>query len=190
MRLRTTAASHRRVHVCEVMGRHAGWIACYGGIAGAADYILVPEQPVAFDRLLESVKRRHAKGGDTIVVVAEGARLDGADPAARGARDAFGHERLGGVGEGIARAIEQATGIETRAVVLGHLQRGGSPTAFDRVLATRFGIAATDLVAARKFGRMVALSGSRVVDVPIEAAVGTLKTLDMGLYELAASFFE
>ncbi len=189
-RLRTTAASHRRVHVCEVMGRHAGWIACYGGIAGAADYILVPEQPVAFDHLLESVKRRHAKGGDTIVVVAEGARLDGADPAASGERDAFGHERLSGVGEAIARAIEQATGIETRAVVLGHLQRGGSPTAFDRVLATRFGIVAADLVAARKFGRMVALSGSRIVDVPIEAAVGTLKTLDMGLYELAASFFE
>ena len=189
-RLRTTAASHGRIHVCEVMGRHAGWIACWGGIAGAADYILVPEKPLALDRLVESVKRRHAVGGDSIIVVAEGATVEGIEVGGAAQRDAFGHERLSGIGERIAHALEQATGIETRTVVLGHVQRGGTPTAFDRVLATRFGVAAADLVEARKFGRMVVLQGNRIVDVPIEAAIDTLKTLDMSLYDLAATFFE
>jgi 6-phosphofructokinase 1 len=189
-RLHTTAESHNRVLVCEVMGRHAGWIACYGGIAGGADYILVPERPIIIDDVVASIKKRHARGRDfSIVVVAEGAKMGESESLKDQELDSFGHVKLGGIGEQLAKLIEKLTGYETRAMVLGHIQRGGSPTAFDRVLATRFGVAATDLVHEKKFGRMVALSGSAIVDVPIEAGVDSLKTLDMGLYKVAEVFF-
>jgi 6-phosphofructokinase 1 len=189
-RLRTTAESHNRVLVCEVMGRHAGWIACYGGIAGGADYILIPEKPINITEVVDSIKKRHARGKDfSIVVVAEGAKLDHEESLSEQELDSFGHVRLGGIGEKIAKLIEKATGFETRATVLGHIQRGGSPTAFDRVLATRFGVLATDLVHKQKFGTMVALQGSRIVDVPVEAGVNSLKTLDMELYDVASIFF-
>lgn len=189
-RLRTTAESHNRVLVCEVMGRHAGWIACYGGIAGGADYILIPEKPVNLDSVADSIKKRHSRGIDfSIVVVAEGAKLDNEEVLSEQKLDSFGHVRLGGIGERIAQLIEEATGFETRATVLGHIQRGGSPSAFDRVLATRFGVAATDLAHQKKFGTMVALQGNKIVDVPVEAGVGSLKTLDMDLYDIASIFF-
>ncbi|HEY9871630.1 MAG TPA: ATP-dependent 6-phosphofructokinase [Candidatus Obscuribacterales bacterium] len=189
-RLHTTAESHNRVLVCEVMGRNAGWIATYGGIAGGADYILVPEKPIVLKDVVESIKKRHARGRDySIVVVAEGAKFENGDVAKDQEVDDFGHVRLGGIGERLAKLIERETGYETRATVLGHIQRGGSPTAFDRVLATRFGIAATDLVHQKKFGRMVALSGNKIVDVPVEAGVGELKTLDLDLYKIAEVFF-
>jgi len=189
-RLHTTAESHNRVLVCEVMGRHAGWIACYGGIAGGADYILVPEQAIALNKICESIKKAHAHGKDySIVVVAEGAKLENEELLKDKDLDAFGHVKLGGIGERLAKLIEKETGYETRATVLGHIQRGGSPTAFDRVLATRFGVMAADLVQQKKFGRMAALQGSKVVDVPVEDGVGELKTLDMDLYALAGIFF-
>jgi len=189
-RLHTTAESHNRVLVCEVMGRHAGWIACYGGIAGGADYILVPERPIDIDDVVATIKKRHARGRDfSIVVVAEGAKMGHSESLKDQELDSFGHVKLGGIGEQLAKLIEKLTGYETRASVLGHIQRGGSPTAFDRVLATRFGVMATDLVHQKKFGRMVALSGNKVVDVPIEAGVDSLKTLDMDLYKVAEVFF-
>jgi phosphofructokinase-like protein len=193
-RLHTTAESHNRVLVCEVMGRHAGWIACYGGIAGGADYILVPEQAISLDKICDSIKKAHAHGKDySIVVVAEGAKLQDEESLDYSERerelDAFGHVKLGGVGARLAKLIEKQTGYETRATVLGHIQRGGSPTAFDRVLATRFGVMASDLVVQKKFGRMVALQGTKIVDVAVEEGVGVLKTLDMDLYKLAEVFF-
>lgn len=198
-RLHTTAEAHNRVLVCEVMGRHAGWIACYGGIAGGADYILVPEKPINLPEVVTSIKKRHARGRDfSIVVVAEGAKFEeGTDlgelemlhAGAGHGVDAFGHERLGGIGEILARLIEKQTGFETRATILGHIQRGGSPTAWDRVLATRFGVKATELAHEKKFGRMVALKGGSVVDVAIEDAINSLKTLDMEVYKVAQVFF-
>jgi len=189
-RLHTTAESHNRVLVCEVMGRHAGWIACYGGIAGGADYILVPEKPIIIDDVVAAIKKRHARGRDfSIVVVAEGAKLGESEALKDQELDSFGHVKLGGIGEQLAKLIEKLTGYETRAMVLGHIQRGGSPTAFDRVLATRFGIAATDLVHQKKFGRMVSLQGNQIVDVPIEEGVDSLKTLDMSLLKVAEVFF-
>jgi ATP-dependent phosphofructokinase / diphosphate-dependent phosphofructokinase len=189
-RLHTTAASHDRILVCEVMGRHAGWLAAYGGIAGGAHFILVPEKPIVLDEVVKAVKDRHAAGQKySIIVVAEGAKLENEEVLKAQAVDAFGHVMLGGIGERLAKMIEKETGFETRATVLGHIQRGGSPTAFDRVLATRFGVAAADLVHAKKFGRMVALSGNQIVDVPVEAGVGELKTLDLKLYDMAKTFF-
>ncbi len=189
-RLHTTAESHNRVLVCEVMGRSAGWIACYGGIAGGADYILVPEKPIVLDELVKSIKNRHARGRDySIVVVAEGARFADEEPPAEPQLDSFGRVRMGGIGERLAPLIEKETGYETRASVLGHIQRGGSPTAFDRVLATRFGVLATDLVHEKKYGRMVSLSGNKVTDVPVEDAVDKVKMLDMDLYKVAEVFF-
>jgi ATP-dependent phosphofructokinase / diphosphate-dependent phosphofructokinase len=189
-RLHTTAESHNRVLVCEVMGRHAGWIACYGGIAGGADHILVPELPIDLTNVVESIKKRHARGKDySIVVVAEGAKLEQAEALKDQQLDSFGHVRLGGIGETLAKLIEKHTGYETRAIVLGHIQRGGSPTAFDRVLGTRFGVLAADLVHEQKFGRMVSLQGSLVKDVPVADGVDSLKTLDMDLYKVAEVFF-
>ena len=189
-RLHTTAESHNRVLVCEVMGRHAGWIACYGGIAGGADYILVPERPININDVVASIKKRHARGRDfSIVVVAEGAKLGDQEALKEEELDAFGHVRLGGIGETLAKLIEKHTGYETRTTVLGHIQRGGSPTAFDRVLATRFGVAAADLVHEKKFGRMVSLSGNAIRDVPVEDGVDSLKTLDMDLLKVAEVFF-
>lgn len=190
-RLHTTAESHNRVIVLEVMGRHAGWIATYAGIAGGADEILVPERPFNIDQVCEHIKHRHSRGHTfSIVVVAEGAvPEEGEESVQETGTDAFGHTRLGGVGVMLEKEIEERTGYETRVTILGHIQRGGTPTAYDRVLATRFGIAAIDAVNDGDFGKMVALQGTDIVRVPIGDAVGTLKTLDPSLYETAGVFF-
>jgi 6-phosphofructokinase 1 len=191
-RLHTTAESHDRVLVCEVMGRHAGWIATYAGIAGGAAEILIPEEPFDIDRVCEDLRRRHEKGRyASIVVVAEGARpKDGSLILQSGELDAFGHVRLGGIGQKLAAAIEQRTGFETRVTVLGHIQRGGTPTAFDRVLATRFGIAAIDAVHDGAYDHMVALQAGQIVKVPLNQAVGELKTVDPDLFHgVAEPFF-
>jgi phosphofructokinase-like protein len=190
-RLHSTAESHNRVLVVEVMGRHAGWIATYAGIAGGADVILVPEFPIVLETVCSHIRSRHEKGKNfSIVVVAEGAKLGGKDTVADEERvDAFGHKRLGGIGNAVAEEIERRTGFETRVTSLGHVQRGGSPTAFDRVLATRYGVFAADLVKDQKFGKMAALRGNEIVAVDLEVAVSELKTLDPRFYELAEVFF-
>ncbi len=190
-RLHTTAESHHRVMVVEVMGRHAGWIALNSGIAGSADYILIPEVPIKFDELCDVLKKKHARGKlYSIIVAAEGAQFQGKDMVKKDQHlDAFGHVILGGIGERLAKMIEEKTGFETRSVVLGHLQRGGSPSAFDRVVATKFGVKAMELVLAKKFGYMASLQGTEVKEVPIEVAVGTLKTVDAKSYDLAKIFF-
>jgi 6-phosphofructokinase 1 len=189
-RLHTTAESHNRVMVVEVMGRHAGWIAVEAGIAGGADVILIPEEPFNLDEVCEIIKKRHS-GGKTfsIVVVAEGAKLADGMVLQSQEKDAFGHVRLGGIGNLLSEEIEKRTGYESRATVLGHIQRGGSPTAFDRVLGTRFGIGAIDMVHNGEFGKMVALKGTEIVAVDIEVAVAKLRTVDMGLYDIAKVFF-
>ena len=190
-RLHTTAESHNRVIILEVMGRNAGWIATYSGIAGGADAILVPERPFDIDDVCEHIRHRHARGRTfSIIVVAEGATpIEGSETADKGKTDAFGHVKLGGIGVELERLIEERTGYETRVTILGHIQRGGTPTAFDRVLATRFGIAAIDAAHEQDFGKMVALQSTDIVRVPIGDAVGTLKTLDPSLFETAAVFF-
>lgn len=190
-RLHTTAESHHRIIVVEVMGRHAGWIAIESGIAGGADVILIPEIPIDIDEVCATIKRRHSRGKTfSIVVVAEGAHFkDGSSVLQEQKLDSFGHVRLGGIGEILANEIEKKTGYETRVSVLGHIQRGGTPTAFDRVLGTRLGVKAVELIKNKKFGRMVALSGIKIIDVPIEDAVKALKTVDMELYDIAKVFF-
>ena len=190
-RLHTTAESHHRIIVVEVMGRHAGWIAVESGIAGGADVILIPEVQIDIEEVVASIKKRHGRGKTfSIVVVAEGAKFKDTNHVLQEEKlDAFGHVRLGGIGEVLADEIEKRTGYETRVSVLGHIQRGGSPTAFDRVLGTRFGIKAIELVLAKKFGRMAALSGSKIIDVPLEDAVKELKTVDTELYDIAKVFF-
>lgn len=190
-RLHTTAESHHRIMIAEVMGRHAGWIATYAGIAGGADVILIPEEPIDFDAVCALIAQRHARGKDfSIVVVAEGAQFkEKALMSTEGKVDDFGHVRLGGIGEMLGRLIEQRTGYETRVTVLGHIQRGGSPTAFDRVLGTRFGVKAIELVLEGKFGSMVSLQGNQVVGVPIEQGTKALKTVDLKLYDTAKIFF-
>ncbi|MBI3252182.1 MAG: 6-phosphofructokinase [Candidatus Omnitrophica bacterium] len=189
-RLHSTAESHRRIMVVEVMGRHAGWIALHSGIAGGADLILIPEVPIKIDEVTESIKKRIARGKNfSIIVVAEGAKFDGNEVTLEKKLDAFGHVRLGGIGELLARRIEEATGFETRVTVLGHVQRGGSATAFDRVLGSRFGQKAVELVRKGQFGQMVALKANEIVSVPIETAVGKLKTVDKAFYEMARTFF-
>ena len=190
-RLHTTAESHHRIIVAEVMGRHAGWIALEAGIAGGADVILIPEIPIDIDEVCGLIKKRHSRGKTfSIVVVAEGAQFKKSSHVLQEQKlDEFGHVRLGGIGELLAREIEKQTGYETRVSVLGHIQRGGSPSAFDRVLGTRFGVKAVELVLQKKFGRMVALSGGTIIDVPLEAATGKLKTVDTEYYELAKVFF-
>jgi ATP-dependent phosphofructokinase / diphosphate-dependent phosphofructokinase len=190
-RLHSTAESHNRVMVVEVMGRHAGWIAVYSGIAGGADAILVPEYPFDIDEVCEHIRHRHQRGRTfSIVVVAEGATpSDGDEILQSEETDSFGHVRLGGIGVALEEQIEQRTGYETRVTILGHIQRGGTPTAFDRVLATRFGIAAIDAISAGDYGTMVALRGTEIVRVPLGDAVGELKTLDRELFEAAGVFF-
>jgi len=190
-RLHTTAESHHRIMVVEIMGRHAGWIATYAGIAGGADVILVPEVPVDIEEVCAIIKSRIKRGKQfSIVAVAEGARLKERDLVLQKKnKDAFGHVMLGGIGNLIGEELEKKTGFETRVTVLGHIQRGGTPTAFDRVLATRFGVKAVELVIKGDFGKMVALKGNKIVAVPLSRAVGTLKTLDMRLYRLAETFF-
>jgi 6-phosphofructokinase 1 len=190
-RLHTTAEAHHRVMVVEVMGRHAGWIAVEGGLAGGADIILIPEFPFDLDEICAQIQKRRERGKlFSIVVVAEGAKPKDASLIIQsGEKDDFGHVRLGGIGNMIAREIEMRTAIDTRVTVLGHIQRGGSPTAFDRILATRYGIAAIDLVKEEKFGLMVGLRGNRIVPVPLEEALAEPKTVDAELYDIAKVFF-
>ncbi len=195
-RLHTTAESHNRVMIVEVMGRHAGWIATHAGIAGGADAILVPERPFDIEALAEHLRRRHAHGRRfSIVVVAEGAKASSSSGSAAGTitrdatRDAFGNERLGGIGMLLERELEARTGYEARATILGHVQRGGTPVAYDRVLATRFGVAALGAATAGRSGAMVALRGTDVVEVPLEEALGAPRLLDPGLYATAELFF-
>jgi ATP-dependent phosphofructokinase / diphosphate-dependent phosphofructokinase len=195
-RLHTTAESHNRVMVVEVMGRHTGWIAVMSGIAGGADVILIPEQPITVENACTELRRRHERGKDfSIVVVSEGYELTYAsgerhqvaqEPAGT---DQFGHVRLGGVGDALAHEIEERTGYETRVTVLGHVQRGGSPTPRDRVLATRYGLKAADLVHEERWGVMAALHGDTIVDVPLREAVAELKTVPPEFYDVAKAFF-
>ncbi|HXY84704.1 MAG TPA: ATP-dependent 6-phosphofructokinase [Gaiellaceae bacterium] len=189
-RLHTTAESHNRVMVVEVMGRHTGWIAVMSGIAGGADVILIPEEPVSIEEACADIRRRHERGKDfSIVVVSEGYELEGATGDAE--VDQFGHVRLSerGVGAMVAREIEQRTGFETRVTVLGHVQRGGTPTPHDRVLATRYGLKAADLVRDGKFGRMAALRGDDIVDVDLKEATAELKTVPPEWFAVAKAFF-
>ncbi len=189
-RLHTTAESHHRIIVAEVMGRHAGWIAIEAGIAGGADVILIPEVNIDIDEVCSILKKRHGRGKTfSIVVVAEGAKFKQDNVLKEEKLDAFGHVRLGGIGDMLADEIEKRTGYETRVSVLGHIQRGGSPTAFDRVLGTRFGVKAVELVKQKKFGKMAALAGVKIIDVPLEDAVKALKTVDMELFDIAKVFF-
>jgi ATP-dependent phosphofructokinase / diphosphate-dependent phosphofructokinase len=190
-RLHTTAESHDRVIVCEVMGRHAGWIATYAGIAGGAAEVIIPEEPFDIDVICRKLQERHAKGRyASIVVVAEGARpKEGTMSVSSGEVDQFGHERLGGIGTRLADEIQKRTGFESRVTILGHIQRGGTPTAFDRVLATRFGIAAIDAVHDGGFGQMVALRAGQIVRVPLSEAVTELKTVDPSLFHGVAEIF-
>ncbi|GDY30367.1 6-phosphofructokinase [Gandjariella thermophila] len=189
-RLRTTAESHHRALVVEVMGRHAGWIALHSGLAGGANVILVPEKPFDVRRVVELVQRRFERQYAPIIVVAEGAMpADGAEVLQTGEKDAFGHVRLGGVGTWLADEIAHRTGKESRAVVLGHVQRGGTPTAYDRVLATRFGLHAVDAVHEGDFGVMVALRGTDIVRVKLAEATAELKTVPLARYAEAEVFF-
>ena len=190
-RLHTTAESHDRVMVVEVMGRHAGWIATEAGIAGGAAEIMIPEEHFDIERVCDDLKKRHEKGRfASIVVVAEGAEpKEGTMATQSGELDQFGHVRLGGIGNLVAEEIEKRTGFETRVTILGHVQRGGTPTAFDRILATRFGIAAIDAAHDGDFGQMVALQGGQIVRVPIADAVGQLKTVDADLFHGVAEVF-
>src|SRR5690349_4328050 len=193
-RLHSTAESHDRVMVCEVMGRHAGWIAVMSGMAGGADVILIPELPMTVEECCNLITTRHARGKDfSIVVVSEGYELRYESGESRSAVasadvDAFGHARLGGVGSALASEIQSRTGFETRMTSLGHIQRGGSPTARDRVLATRFGLKAAELVRAGDWGMMAALRGDDIVAVPIAEAVAELKLVPRELYDKAAAF--
>jgi len=190
-KLHTTAESHHRIIIVEVMGRHAGWIAIEAGIAGGADVILIPEIPIDIDETCNLLKKRQTRGKlFSIVVVAEGAKFkEGTMVTQEEKLDEFGHVRLGGIGERLGQEIEKRMGYEIRVSVLGHIQRGGTPTAFDRVLGTRFGVKAVELVEEKKFGRMVALTGNKIIDVSIDEAVRALKTVDMDLYEIAKVFF-
>ncbi len=190
-RVHTTAEAHNRVMVVEVMGRDAGWIALYSGIAGGADVILIPERPFDVDRVAESIRQRHERGRYfSIVVVAEGAKFSSAEPG-HGApvlqdmgKDEFGHVKLGGIANILAREIEKRTGYETRAVVLGHIQRGGSPSAFDRVLATRYGLGAIDMVHRGDFGCMAALRSNKIVSIRLVEAISRNRTVDDEMIEI------
>jgi 6-phosphofructokinase 1 len=190
-RLHTTAESHDRVMVVEVMGRHAGWIATYSGIAGGADIVLVPEQPFDIDEVCRRIEHRHAQGSNfSIVVVAEGATpAVGTMTLQSGDTDEFGHVRLGGISNIVAQEIEQRTGYETRVTILGHVLRGGTPTAYDRVLATRFGVEAVNAVNDQAFGTMVALRGASIERVPLADALREAKTVDPALVDVASVFF-
>lgn len=190
-RIRTTAESHDRVMVVEIMGRHAGWIALEAGIAGGADVVLIPEVPMSADEVCGYITKQRQRGKNfSIIAVSEGFTIKGEDlVTAHSKLDAFGHVMLGGVGDRLAKMIEMKTGFETRATVLGHIQRGGSPTAFDRILGTRFGVKAVQLVKTGLFGNMVSLRGREIVAVPLQEAVGELKTVPASMYELAKTFF-
>ncbi len=190
-RLHTTAETHHRVIILEVMGRYTGWIALESGLAGGADVILIPEKPFDIGKVCKYIQQRQERGRNfSIVVVAEGAKpKGGVEIVYSGNLDEFGHIRLGGVGYFIGKEIERRMNMETRVVVLGHLQRGGTPTAFDRILATRYGIAAVDLVHERRFHRMVSLKCNKIESVPLKEVVGRRKKVDLELYEAASVFF-
>jgi phosphofructokinase-like protein len=194
-RVRSTAEAHNRVVLVEVMGRHAGWIALKSGIAGGAHLILVPEYPVDVDQVVSSIVKRHARGEEfSVIVVAEGAKLKdrkgvGKDIAQSLEKDEFGHVRLGGIAYTLSLVIEERTGFECRNVILGHIQRGGTPTASDRVLSTRYGIHAIDLVHRRKFGKMTALHGTKIVAIPLVDAMKSIKTIDEDFYKISEVFF-
>jgi len=195
-RIHTTAESHNRVMVVEVMGRNAGWIATFSGIAGGAHAILIPEKPIDIDEVCDLILRRHSRGKNfSIVVVAEGAKF-AEKPGESGQlivqetkTDEFGHVRLGGISQVLAKEIEKRTTFESRYVVLGHIQRGGSPTAHDRVLATRFGVFATEMAHRNEFGKMAALQGKEIVPVPLAEATAQSKTVNMGIFHIAEEFF-
>jgi len=197
-RVHTTAEAHNRVMVVEVMGRDAGWIAIHSGVAGGADVILIPERPFDIDAVAETLRQRHARGRYfSIVVAAEGAKFSSSADPTHGApivqemgKDEFGHARLGGIGNILAREIERRTGFETRAVVLGHIQRGGSPSAFDRVLATRYGLGAIDMVHRGEFGCMAALRGNKIVSVPLSDAISKNRTVDQEMIDVANGILE
>src|ERR1700683_539104 len=195
-RVHTTAEAHNRVMVVEVMGRDAGWSALYSGIAGGADVILIPERPFDVDKVADSIRQRHARGRYfSIVVAAEGAKFSSADPG-QGApvldmgKDEFGHVKLGGIANILAREIEKRTGFETRAVILGHIQRGGSPSAFDRVLATRYGLGAIDMVHRGEFGRMAALRANKIVSIPLLEAISRNRVVDNETIQMVDGLFE
>jgi len=196
-RVHTTAEAHNRVMVVEVMGRDAGWIALYSGIAGGADVILIPERPFDVDKVADSIRQRHERGlYFSIVVVAEGAKFSSAEPG-QGApvlqdmgKDEFGHVKLGGIANILAREIEKRTGFETRAVVLGHIQRGGSPSAFDRVLATRYGLGAIDMVHRGEFGCMAALRSNKIVSIPLLEAISRNRVVDNEMIQIVDGLFE
>lgn len=189
-RLRTTGESHSRCMVAEVMGRHAGWIALHSGMAAGAHAILIPEQKTSIDQICEWVRAAFDRGRAPLVVVAEGFMPDSLnDPHSERGLDAFGRPRLGGIGERLAPIIEEVTGVETRATTLGHIQRGGVPSAFDRVLATRMGMAASDIVLDQAWGKMVALKGTDIVTVEFAEALGKLKTVPQHRYDEAAMLF-
>jgi phosphofructokinase-like protein len=195
-RVHTTAEAHNRVIVVEVMGRAAGWIAAYSGIAGGADVILVPEVPFDIDQVAELIRQRSDRGRYfSIVVVAEGAKFaDGNERHSvggqEGSRDEFGHVRLGGVGSAVASEIEKRTGFESRSVVLGHIQRGGSPTAYDRVLATRYGLGAIDMVHRGEFGQMAALRGNKIISVPLAEAIASNRSVDREILDVAIGILD
>lgn len=195
-RIHTTAESHHRAMIIEVMGRHAGWIAMHAGIAGGADLILIPEKEIKIDEIIKVMNDRDARGRTfSIIVVAEGAKISASDKESAEfilqdqKLDSFGHVRLGGIANTLAEIIESKTGVETRATILGHVQRGGSPTAYDRVLGSRFGVHAVEMIKEGKFGRMAALRGTEIIDIPIEDAVSELKTVDDKFYDVAKTFF-
>jgi len=196
-RVHTTAEAHNRVMVVEVMGRDAGWIALYSGIAGGADVILIPERPFDVDKVADSIRQRHERGlYFSIIVVAEGAKFSSAEPG-QGApvlqdmgKDEFGHVKLGGIANILAREIEKRTGYETRAVVLGHIQRGGSPSAFDRVLATRYGLGAIDMVHRGEFGCMAALRSNKIVSIPLLEAIAKNRVVDNEMIRMVDGLFE
>jgi ATP-dependent phosphofructokinase / diphosphate-dependent phosphofructokinase len=196
-RVHTTAEAHNRVMVVEVMGRDAGWIALYSGIAGGADVILIPERPFDIEKVAESIRQRHERGRYfSIIVVAEGAKFaspetgDGTSVQHDVGIDEFGHAKLGGIANIVAREIEKRTGFETRAVVLGHIQRGGSPSAFDRVLATRYGLGAIDMVHRGEFGRMAALRANKIISIPLIEAISKNRVVDSEMIEMVGGLFE
>ena len=191
-RVHTTAEAHNRAIVVEVMGRDSGWIATYSGIAGGADVILIPEVPFDIDEVAELIQQRHSRGRYfSIVVAAEGAKFAGGNetlPAA--GLDEFGHARLGGIGAVLANEIEKRTGFESRSVVLGHIQRGGSPSAFDRVLATRYGLGAIDMVHRSEFGQMAALRGNKIISVPLAEAIASNRKVDKEILDAATGILD
>ncbi|OGW81307.1 MAG: pyrophosphate--fructose-6-phosphate 1-phosphotransferase [Omnitrophica bacterium RIFCSPLOWO2_12_FULL_44_17] len=189
-RLHTTAESHNRVMVVEIMGRHAGWITAHAGLAGGADVVLIPEVLVDIDEVCDIIKKRHARGRTfSIVAVSEGVKFKGYDVTQKEQLDAFGHVRLGGIGQVLADKIEERTQFETRVTVLGHIQRGGSPTAFDRVLGTRFGYHAIELIEQKKFGFMVSLYGNAIIPAPLKDATSGLKLVPEDFYKMVKTYF-